>query len=106
MHKASIVFLSALISWSASIPTEAAEPVQGRPKVDIGTLPEPTVRIRESDGAKIKEWRQNGKIVLLRVEPMVGPSYYLVDANGDGEWEPGPDFGDEGKVAPWVLFTF
>ena len=106
MHKASIVFLSALISCGICLPTQAAEPVQERPQVNIGTLPEPTVRIREADGAKIKEWRQHGKIVLLRVEPLVGPSYYLVDANGDGEWEPGPDFGDEGKVAQWVLFTF
>lgn len=102
MDKAGFVLGGALVALSVS----AAEPVQERPEVSVGTLPEPVVRIRQDDRATIKEWRQHGKIVLIRVEPVVGPAYYLVDANGDGQWEPGPDFGDEGMVAQWVLFTF
>lgn len=106
MSKVKLALMGAVLVMSAGLPLSAAEPVQERPEVSVGTLPEPVVRIREKDGAKIKEWRQNGQVVLIRVEPVVGPAYYLVDANGDGVWEPGPDFGDQGRVAQWVLFTF
>ncbi len=86
--------------------TLAGEPVQDRPEVSPGNTIEPTVRINKDDGSVIKEWVKNGKLVAVRVEPKGAPAYYLVDTNDDGLLEPGPDFGDEGMVAQWVLFRF
>ena len=74
--------------------------------VTPGNTIEPSVRVRPDDGATIKEWVKNGKVVAVRVEPKGAPAYYLVDMNGDGLFEPGPDFGDDGMVAQWVLFRF
>ncbi|HEX4909266.1 MAG TPA: DUF2782 domain-containing protein [Permianibacter sp.] len=93
---------------TAPAPAEPAEkqPVQERPVVTPGNTVEPTVRLRPDDGATIKEWVKNGKVVAVRVEPKGAPAYYLVDMNGDGLFEPGPDFGDDGMVAQWVLFRF
>lgn len=82
------------------------QPVQERPVVSPGNTIEPSVRLRPDDGATIKEWVKNGKVVAVRVEPKGAPAYYLVDMNGDGLFEPGPDFGDDGMVAQWVLFRF
>ncbi|NQD36088.1 DUF2782 domain-containing protein [Permianibacter sp. IMCC34836] len=97
--------LAVLAVTVAAIAT-AGEPVQDRPVVSQGNTLEPTVRVRPDDGATIKEWVKNGKLVAVRVEPKIGPAYYLVDTNGDGLFEPGPDFGDDGMVAQWVLFRF
>ena len=90
---------------AAPVSTEK-QPVQDRPAVSPGNTIEPTVRLRPDDGATIKEWVKNGKVVAVRVEPKGAPAYYLVDMNGDGMFEPGPDFGDDGMVAQWVLFRF
>lgn len=97
----------ALLSLALSSSGFAGEPVQGRPKVAQGNNPEPVISIRDTADSRIKEWRQNGRVVAIRVEPRNGfPAYYLVDTNGDGLFEPGPDFGDEGLVVQWVLFRF
>ena len=101
------VFALTVISLlSVAAIAHAGEPVQERPAVSPGNTPEPTVRVRSDDGATVKEWVKNGKLVAVRIEPKGAPAYYLVDMNGDGLFEPGPDFGDDGMVAQWVLFRF
>ena len=98
--------LLALLLLTLPAVAVAGEPVQDRPEISPGNTLEPTVRVRTDDGATIKEWVRNGKLVAVRIEPRGAPAYYLVDTNGDGLFEPGPDFGDEGMVAQWVLFRF
>lgn len=101
------LFAIAVISlMSVVAAVNAGEPVQERPQVSPGNTLEPTVRVRPDDGATVKEWVKNGKLVAVRIEPKGAPAYYLVDMNGDGLFEPGPDFGDDGMVAQWVLFRF
>jgi hypothetical protein len=100
-----LVLANAVLAAEPATPAEK-QPVQDRPVVTPGNTIEPSVRLRPDDGATIKEWVKNGKVVAVRVEPKGAPAYYLVDMNGDGLFEPGPDFGDDGMVAQWVLFRF
>ena len=104
----SLVCLANAVLAAEPVDQTSAEkqPVQERPVVTPGNTIEPSVRLRPDDGATIKEWVKNGKVVAVRVEPKGAPAYYLVDMNGDGLFEPGPDFGDDGMVAQWVLFRF
>lgn len=102
-----VCLANAVLAAEPATPVSAEkQPVQERPVVSPGNSIEPSVRLRPDDGATIKEWVKNGKVVAVRVEPKGAPAYYLVDMNGDGLFEPGPDFGDDGMVAQWVLFRF
>jgi hypothetical protein len=87
----------------------AGEPVQPRPEVTPQPSPVPEVVIREGkdkDGNPAREWRVNGKVLAIRVQPKNAPEYYLVDPDGDGVFEYGPEFENDGMVAQWVLLRF
>ena len=38
----------------------------------------------ESNGDVVTEYRVGGKLRMLEVKPLRGPTYYLYDRNGDG----------------------
>ncbi|SRR6056297_3440060 len=45
----------------------------------------PEVRIRtEEDGRTVEEYVSNGRVYMVKITPVVGPSYYLLDTTGDG----------------------
>ena len=81
------------------------EPVEPPPKVESGEVLEPEVRIFRRAGERVTEYRINGKVRAIKVQPDVGPVYYLIDHDGDGVLESrgyGPDF----VVPQWVIFTW
>jgi hypothetical protein len=46
----------------------------------------PTVSIRtEGNGDRVEEYRQNGRIYMVKVTPSRGPAYYLMDTDGNGK---------------------
>lgn len=47
---------------------------------------EPQVTIVKKDTDTHEEYRINGRLYMVRVTPAVGPSYYLVDQQGDGSF--------------------
>ncbi len=49
-------------------------------------LDEPAVRIPVQKEDRIEEVRQGGRVVMLKVTPPNGPTYYLVDTTGNGNW--------------------
>jgi hypothetical protein len=62
----------------------------------------PTVEIRRiANGDVIEEYRTNGRLTEIRVKPLNGPSYTVLDANGDGKLDRKDS---EGPVAP-VYYT-
>ena len=68
---------------------------------------EPDVTIRETRSEKIYEYRINGRLVMVRVKPRVGPAYYFVDDNGDGQLEYTREDPTKGpNVNQWVLFRW
>jgi len=69
---------------------------------------EPEIRIVPRGEELVEEYRINGKLYQLKVIPSVGPPYYLVDIDGDGEFEKrfeGP-VNSSMLIPSWVLLRW
>ena len=100
MPKPSAILLSTALAWIAwthaaaepvTPPAEEAptlqavpEPPELPPRVKSGETLEPEITIRRDDKQTITEYRINGRVQSIKVEPFVGPTYWLVDTTGDG----------------------
>lgn len=49
----------------------------------------------EANGDVISEYRVQGQLRMVRVQPARGPVYYLIDSNGDGRLD-----SNKGEVSP------
>lgn len=65
---------------------------------------EPDITIRQEEERIIREYRVNGELYAIEIRPAAGPSYYLVDRDGDGNFE--RQEGDRIAAPEWVLKTF
>lgn len=65
---------------------------------------EPDITIRQEEERTIREYRVNGELYAIEIRPARGPSYYLVDHDGDGNFE--RQEGDRIAVPEWVLHRF
>lgn len=56
-----------------------------------------------SDGDTVEEYRVGGQLRMVKVTPLRGAPYYLIDSNGDGHLDSSKG---EGPVSPvyWKLF--
>ena len=105
--------LSLLLATSAaSAQDPAPAPVVPPPPLPdkIEQLPPPdaapTVNIRRLDnGDTVEEYRLNGQLYEVRVRPQNGPSYLLLDVNGDGRLDRRDT---DGPIAPvyWTLYEW
>ena len=68
---------------------EVGEDVPIPPKVPQEQI-EPTVTIREEEQRLIEEYRMNGRLYMVKITPKVGPAYYYIDTDGDGQLELDP----------------
>lgn len=80
-------------------PTVVASPVTGESV-------EPDITITESGGNVVYEYRVRGMLYMVRVQPQVGPPYYLYDLNGDGVLDPQERSPHNAAVPQWVLFQW
>lgn len=67
---------------------------------------EPDITVRQEDDRVIREYRVNGELYAIEVVPKVGKPYYLVDSDGDGNFERSNIEGQRIKVPQWVLFRW
>ena len=72
-----------LLSLSCTMPAVFAAP-DGDAGFDMS---EAQVTIVPRDDGQVKEYRVNGVLYMIEVVPSKGPSYYLVDTDGDGNME-------------------
>ncbi len=80
---------------------EASDPIQS------GEAIEPEITIIRKDNATIEEYRANGKLYMVKIVPVAGPPYYLVDRDGDGELESRVnDIREDINIPQWVLFEW
>jgi hypothetical protein len=56
----------------------------------------------EDNGDVIHEYRVQGQLRMVKVVPVRGPTYYLVDRNGDGRVDPK----DGGPATYYRLFSW
>jgi len=84
----------------------AEEPEQGV-VVDEELPFEPGVRIYQEDGKQVEEYSINGRVYKVKITPSIGPSYYLVDRDGDGELETRHSaLKGIPPIPQWVLFRW
>jgi starvation-inducible outer membrane lipoprotein len=56
----------------------------------------------ESNGDTVSEYRVAGQLRVVKVVPVRGPTYYLIDRNGDGRVDPK----DGGPATYYKLFSW
>lgn len=67
---------------------------------------EPDITIREEGDQLIYEYRVNGQLYMIKIQPQIGPPYYLLDTDGDGVMdERNPDPRDI-RIPQWLLFNW
>lgn len=109
-----ILILLAVLSFN--VYAEAPPVVEQAPEPPAAVLPadgidddelEPQVSIIKRDDAVVHEYRMNGQLYMIKVIPVVGPPYYLVDSNGDGSLDIQRNELDPGLVVPsWMIFRW
>lgn len=104
--------LAAGLLWTATVVAAGEEGTRVEPPpppepLQSGEPLEPEVTIRESGTDKIYEYRINGRLVAVKVQPRIGPPYYFVDDDGDGELEYTTDDPMRGPdINKWVIFRW
>ena len=123
MPNPSAIFLTTVVAWIAwapaaaepvTAPADGAPPLQAvpeppelPPRVKSGETLEPEVTIRRDDKQTVTEYRINGQLHSIKVEPVVGPSYWLVDTTGNGFTDTRYDnFNPPFAIPGWVLFRW
>jgi hypothetical protein len=99
----------ALVLGSHAVWAEPPAPISAPPPPPVlqsGQPLEPEVRILRSDREVIYEYRRNGQLYLVRVQPAYGPPYHFVDVNGDGELDYRPGEPVRDNVNQWILFRW
>jgi hypothetical protein len=97
--------------WAGDANPEGLEDVPEPPAlpdpVESGEPIEPQVTIIQRDDATVEEYRVNGMLYKVKVIPVVGPAYYLVDNDGDGRLESRiNDITRDIPVPQWLIFSW
>ena len=79
-----VAFLLSASTFAASDMLEP--PVIPEPLQD-GESIEADINIIQKKDRTIEEYRANGKLYMVKVTPVVGPVYYYIDSDGDGNLE-------------------
>jgi uncharacterized protein DUF2782 len=67
---------------------------------------EPRVRIEPQQGDRVEEYREGGRLMMLKVTPPNGIPYYLIDTTGSGNWMRRESLDDGVRVPMWTIRTF
>ncbi|OOZ40024.1 hypothetical protein BOW53_09310 [Solemya pervernicosa gill symbiont] len=105
--------LIALLALSTSVTAQPPElePVPEPPalpsSVESGETLEPEITIRTRGDETVKEYRVNGHLYMVKITPMKGVTYYLVDTDGDGRLDRRSEGLENDMVIPgWVLMRW
>ncbi|MEY4717998.1 MAG: hypothetical protein RL563_616 [Pseudomonadota bacterium] len=75
--------------------------------VQSGEEMAPDITIIRKGEDTIQEYRRNGRLYMVKVQPQVGPSYYLLDTNGDGRLDVKKnDLDKTSNINQWLLFEW
>ncbi|NEV63680.1 DUF2782 domain-containing protein [Thiorhodococcus minor] len=76
------------------------------PSPVTGEAVEPEIAIVEEGDRLIYEYRVRGVLYMVRIQPQVGPPYYLYDLNGDGLIDAQDRSPRNTSIPQWVLFEW
>jgi hypothetical protein len=72
-----------------------------------GETVEPEVTILETEKGLVYEYRVRGQLYMVRVQPQIGPPYYLLDTDGDGQLDAQQqDRVWDNFIPQWVLYSW
>ncbi|MGD8912590.1 MAG: DUF2782 domain-containing protein [Candidatus Thiodiazotropha sp.] len=71
-----------------------------------GEVIEPEVTIIKQEEGTIYEYRINGQLYMVKIQPFAGPPYYMVDRDGDGEFDSRSDDPTNISVPQWILMRW
>ncbi len=95
----------------------AESPSNGVPATEIPDPPlpvqsgeplEPEITIIRRGTKLIHEYRMDGKLYKVKVVPDIGPAYYMIDSDGDGEMEEvrNSDLEKGLNVQQWQIYSW
>ena len=67
---------------------------------------EPEITIIQEEDRTIEEYRANGQLYMIKITPDIGPSYYLMDTDGDGSLETQKHNLANPEVPNWILLEW
>lgn len=76
------------------------------PSPVTGESVEPDITIRTEGQQMIYEYRVNGQLYMIRIQPQFGPPYFLIDTNGDGVMDIRNSDARDISIPQWVLFSW
>lgn len=93
-------------SPSSEIPT--AEIPDPPLPVQSGETLEPDITIIRRGTKIIHEYRMDGKLYKVKIVPDIGPAYYMIDSDGDGEMEEvrNSDLEKGLNVQQWQIYSW
>ena len=75
--------------------------------IKSGETMDPDVTIIRRGEETIEEYRINNQLYMVKITPVIGPAYVLVDTNGDGNLEVRHSDNERGmNINKWVLFSW
>jgi hypothetical protein len=101
--------LAVMAAWAWAQPAEPSASVGDKPPalIPLDDSVEPQVTIREREGEIVEEYRVDGRLYKIRITPLRGEPYILIDHRGDGSFVPYDGPGTPGLFVPqWVIGTF
>ncbi|MCK5353776.1 MAG: DUF2782 domain-containing protein [Methyloprofundus sp.] len=105
-----LVMFSSAIFAEEELPASSAVPeVPDMPlPVEDGEPMDADITITRRGERTVHEYRMNGKIYKIKVIPDIGPAYYYIDPDGDGEMEEvtESDLDDLIKINQWTIFSW
>jgi len=114
MKKLSSLLSLALLFFTIVLSAETPPTVEDLPDappppsvVESGEELEPDVTIINKGEKTIEEYRINGHLYMIKVTPAFGPSYYLIDNDGDGVMETNmSEIYSDFVVPQWVILSW
>ena len=105
-----LLLLAALPAWAQSNnnlqPLPAIPPPPPGMEAFDAALTEPQVTIVKSEKETREEYRLNGRLYQIKVTPAVGPSYYLIDQQGDGNFIQADNGQKPVRPPMWIILSF
>ncbi len=97
----------------AAMPVFAQQPTDLQPLPAVPPPPpemeafdaalEPQVTIVKTERETREEFRANGRLYMVKVTPAIGPAYFLVDQQGDGNFVQSDTMGPAVRPPMWIL---
>lgn len=106
-----IFLASALLLTGAAYAAEQQEPLPPPPLPGAAAIQEaeelqPEVTIRTRGDATVEEYRFNGRLYMVKITPARGYPYYLIDSDGDGNFDTRRNELDPPSINQWILFRW